>query len=90
MSSTADWSDSRHGDRVAVVLDDVDHRQLVDAGEVERLVEVALVRRALAQVGDRDRRPCLRSLAAQAMPVACRICVATGDETDRMLRSLMP
>ena len=44
----------RHADGVAVVLDHDDHRQLVDAREVQPLVEVALVARALAQLGDRD------------------------------------
>ena len=42
----------RHRDGVAVVLADEHHRELVDAGEVERLVEVALGGGALAEVAD--------------------------------------
>jgi hypothetical protein len=43
----------RHADRPAVVLDDVDDRQVVNAGEVQAFVEVALVGGPLADVGDR-------------------------------------
>ena len=44
----------RHGDRVAVVLDEEEHRQLLDAGGVERFPELAFARRAFAErdVGD--------------------------------------
>jgi hypothetical protein len=42
----------RDRDGVAVVLADEDARQAVDAGEVERLVEVALRRRPLTEVAD--------------------------------------
>ncbi len=42
----------RDADRVAVVLADEDHRQLVDAGEVHGLVDLALVGGALSEVGD--------------------------------------
>ena len=42
------------GDRVAVVLAEEDHGQLVDGGEVHGLVEVALRGGALAEVDDRD------------------------------------
>ena len=45
--------DDRH--RVLVVLADEDDRQLPDRGEVERLVESALVVGAVAEKGDRDR-----------------------------------
>ena len=40
--------------RVAVVLEDVDHRQVVDRREVHRLVERALVQRPVAEVAQRD------------------------------------
>ena len=43
----------RHADGVAVVLDHEDERQLVDRREVEPLVDVALVGRALAHAGHR-------------------------------------
>ena len=43
----------RHADRLAVVLDDEDDGQPVDAGEVEALVEVALVGGTLAELGHR-------------------------------------
>ena len=43
----------RRRDRVAVVLDEVEHRQLAHAGGVERLPEFAFARRAFA---DRDER----------------------------------
>src|SRR5207245_541224 len=42
----------RDGDGVAVVLADEHHRKAVDACEVERLVEVALRRGAVAEVAD--------------------------------------
>ena len=42
------------GDGVAVVLAEEDHGQLVDGGEVERLVKVALGGGALAEVDDGD------------------------------------
>ncbi len=54
MSSTADSRDVGTRDRVAVVLDHEDDRQLVDAREVHRLVDVALVAGAFAGVGHRD------------------------------------
>ena len=41
----------RHRDRVAVVFDQIEHRQLARAGGVQRFPELALARRALA---DRD------------------------------------
>ena len=41
-----------HG--VAVVLDDVDDRQLPELGHVEALVDLALVGRAVAEIGQRD------------------------------------
>jgi hypothetical protein len=44
----------RHRDRVLVVLAEEDARQLVDAGPVAALVEVALAGRAVAEVDDRD------------------------------------
>src|SRR5215217_41299 len=44
----------RHRDRIVVVLADEHDRQLVDAGEVEPLVPVALARRALAEPARRD------------------------------------
>ena len=77
----------RHADRVAVVLDDEDERQLVD-------------RRRSS--GPRGRRPgstmpspmivsatwpVLRIFAARAIPTAWSSWVATGDETDRMFRA---
>ena len=43
-----------HADRVAVVLDHEHERQLVDRREVERLVDVALVRAPLAHHRDGD------------------------------------
>jgi hypothetical protein len=46
----------RHGDRVVVIHGDDDHRQLPDAGGVERLVEVALGGGAVAAHGERDAR----------------------------------
>ena len=42
-----------HG--VAVVLDDVDHGQLPQLRHVEALVDLALVRRAVAEIGQADR-----------------------------------
>ena len=39
----------RHGDRVAVVLDEEDDRQLAHAGRVQRFPELALARRAVAE-----------------------------------------
>src|SRR3546814_1380742 len=39
---------------VLVVLDDVDHRQRPQRRHVEGLVDLALVERAVAEVGDRD------------------------------------
>ena len=47
--------DQRHGDGVAVVLAHRHQRQVVDAGEVHRLVEVALAGGAVAEVTDDDR-----------------------------------
>ena len=44
------------GDGVAVVLDEEDDGQLVDGGEVERLVEVATAGAALATAGEGDDR----------------------------------
>ncbi len=48
----------RAGDRgahgVLVVLDDVDHRQLPELRHVEALVDLALVGRAVAEIGQRD------------------------------------
>src|SRR2546430_5337139 len=44
----------RRRDRVAVVLDEVEHRQLAHAGGVEGLPEFAFARRTFA---DRDERP---------------------------------
>ena len=49
----------RHADREPVVLDEEDHRELVDGREVQRLVEVAFAGAALA-----DRREGDRVLAA--------------------------
>src|SRR5439155_6944592 len=54
--------DVRHGhlllearrDGEEVVLDDEDHRQLVDGREVDRLVEVAGARRRIAAKGEDD------------------------------------
>ena len=43
----------RHGDREAVVLDEEDHRRLPDGREIQRLVEVALARAAVADHGQR-------------------------------------
>ena len=40
-----------HG--IAVVLDDEDDRQLPERGHVEGLVDLALVGRAIAEIGDR-------------------------------------
>src|SRR6185437_2065326 len=47
---------------VAVVLDDVEHRQLPQRRHVEALIDLALVHRAVAQEGDAD-------LAVVAIPV---------------------
>jgi hypothetical protein len=44
----------RDADGVAVVLHDEHERELVDRGEIEALVDVALVRGALAHAGHRD------------------------------------
>src|SRR5437588_675579 len=44
----------RHRDGVAVVLADEHHRQAVDPGQVQGLVEVALGRGPVAEVADRD------------------------------------
>src|ERR1019366_9713433 len=48
---------------VLVVLDDVNHRQLQQRGEIEALKHLALVGRALAEIGDAD-------IVAAAVPVA--------------------
>src|SRR5262245_56678987 len=42
-----------HG--VAVVLDYIDHRQLPELGHVETLIDLALVRSAIAEIGHADR-----------------------------------
>jgi len=50
------------GDGVLVVLADEHRPGVVDAGEVERLVDVALAGRAVAEVGDPGVRPALQRL----------------------------
>ena len=54
-----------HGDGVAVVLADEDHGDAVNAGEVQRLVEVAFGRRPVAEVGDGHARVVARHLRGQ-------------------------
>jgi hypothetical protein len=54
MSPPAVCDFDRHGDRVAVVLDEEEHRQLLDAGGVERFPELALARGAIAERDVRD------------------------------------
>ena len=44
----------RSAHRVAVVLDDVDDRQLPQRGHVEALVDLALVGGAVAEIGQRN------------------------------------
>ncbi len=52
---TGDLCRARYGNRITVVLDDEDHRELVDAGPVHRLVPVALGRRPFTPVHNDDR-----------------------------------
>src|SRR3954469_11332838 len=64
-----------HG--VAVVLDHVDHRELPQLGHVEALVDLALVRGAVAEIGERD-APVLPVPVGEAEPGAERDLSADG------------
>ena len=52
--SAADARGHRGAHGVAVVLDDVDDRQLPESSHVEALVDLALVGGAVAEIGERD------------------------------------
>ena len=62
----------RGAHRVAVVLDDVDHRQLPQLGHVEGLVDLALVGGPVAEIGEGD-------VAVAAVAVGEREACAEGD-----------
>ncbi len=70
----------RHRDGVAVVLDDEDHGELLPAGGAERLPELPLGRRPVADRHDDDlvvgrhrgRRPEVRGLGAEEVPPRLR------------------
>ena len=93
----------RHRDRVAVVLDEEQHRQLLRAGGVERFPELAFARRALAERDVRDlvavdsdtrdpgsrERGC-RCTPASAAPTACSTCVPVGLDPDTMFSAVWP
>ena len=44
----------RSAHRIAIVLDDVDHRQLPEFSHVEAFIDLALVRRAISKIGHGD------------------------------------
>ena len=54
----------RDRDRVAVVLDEADERQRVEAGGVQRLPEFAFARRAFAERDDTTTSSCWNALRA--------------------------
>ena len=56
MSPPGVWNFDRHRNRVAVVLDQEQHRQLPQAGRVDRFPELAFARRAVAERGERRSR----------------------------------
>ena len=63
--------------RVAVVLDDVDHRQLPELRHVEALVDLALVGGAVAEIGQATTLSLPRYLLAKARPVPSETCAPT-------------
>jgi hypothetical protein len=67
-SVVGDETARRRAHGVAVVLDDVDDRQLPELGHVEALVDLALVGRAIAEIGERS-RAVAAILVGEARPV---------------------
>ena len=72
----------RLADRPLVVLAEEHDRRVVDRGEDERLVDVALARRAVAEVGD-DRRVGAVALDAHRVADGVQALVADDDRVER-------
>ena len=53
-SVCAEERDHRRSHRIAIVLDDIDDRQLPQLGHVEAFIDLALVRRAVAEISQAD------------------------------------